>query len=199
MKKNILLVFGLIMASSEAFASIVQSTTGLSSPQTTITFDEFSIATNTVITNQYQSLGATFAPNLVQTPQSSSGFPNLAGGNLGNFSPVVDPFYISFTGVQMDVAFVMVTNPGTSTFTTLLNNVVVEAASFSTDFTSSNNWYVFNGTFDQIRVDVGGSNSAMLMDNLQLSNRVPVPATLALLGLGVAGIGYQRRKRETTA
>lgn len=199
MKKNILLVFGLIMASSEAFASIVQSTTGLSSPQTTITFDEFSIATNTVITNQYQSLGATFAPNLVQTPQSSSGFPNLAGGNLGNFSPVVDPFYISFTGVQMDVAFVMVTNPGTSTFTTLLNNVVVEAASFSTDFTSSNNWYVFNGTFDQIRVDVGGSNSAMLMDNLQLSNRVPAPATLALLGLGVAGIGYQRRKRETTA
>ena len=189
-------MIGMLTLSFTAGASIIQSSSGLSSPQTTITFDEFSIPNNTVVTNQYQSLGAIFTPNLYQTPQPSGGFPNISGGNLGNFSPVIDPFFINFSLDQTDVAFAMVTNPGTSTFTSLLNSIIAESVSFATN-TTSPNWYVFNGAFDQIRVDVGGSNSSMLMDNLQLTNQVPEPATLALFGIGLAGLGFARKKRKS--
>lgn len=83
MKKTMFLAFGLLLASSNTFAAITQQLTGLTSPQTTITFDEGGILPETVITDQYQSLGATFSPFLYQTPQTTTA-PNFEGGNLGN-------------------------------------------------------------------------------------------------------------------
>ena len=44
----------------------------------------------------------------------------------------------------------------------------------------------------------GGGTTGLVyfvIDNVTIGTRVPEPSTLALLGFGIAGIGYQRRKR----
>jgi hypothetical protein len=94
-----------------------------------------------------------------------------------------------------DVAFAFVTNQGSSTFTTFLSGVAQETATFTTTINSPDDIYQFTGFFDSIKIDVGGSSNAMLMDNLQF-NPVPAPAAVWLFGSGLLGmIGIARRKK----
>jgi hypothetical protein len=51
-----------------------------------------------------------------------------------------------------------------------------------------------NSQFDEMRILPSGS-AGLAVDTLQFNRRVPEPATLALLGLGLADIGYQRKRR----
>jgi hypothetical protein len=168
---------------------------GLPSPTTLLTFDEVVLPNNTIVTNQYQTFGVTFSPNLVYNSQGQVNFPNVTGNNLGNFAPgLVDPFFIDFTTDVSAAAFAMVTNPTTSTFTALLNNVPVESFSVGTTFTSPNDFYGFTGiTFNQIEVSTSGA--FMLLDNLQFNSAVPEPTTLALLGTGLLGLVMMRRRK----
>lgn len=195
----------LIAMAGQVQAGIITNNSGLSNPAQTITFDEFVFASGTSITNQYSSLGVTFSPNLVYNPQLAD-YPNITGNRLGNFvisspsTPYANPFFISFSTIQNEVAFAMVTNPGTSTFTALLNGTAVESFSATTNTISTNNYFGFTGiSFDAIRVDVGGSSGAMLLDNLQTGNisAVPEPTSLAVFAIGacVAGLGAARRRR----
>ncbi len=202
MKKKLLvgLVTGLFFAGmvGVASATIIESFTGLSSPESTITFDEFGIGSGTSITSQYSSLGVAFSPNLIQNAQMSY-FPNIDAYNLGNFSSndVFDPFNIEFLSAQTEAAFAFVTNTGTSTFSTYLNGALQETVSFVTN-ASTPNWYIFSGySFDTIKVDVGGFNNAMLLDNIQLGSAAPVPepATMLLFGTGLAGLAGLRRRQ----
>lgn len=193
----------LAAAAAQSEAAPITNGFGLSSPAQTITFDEFVFPAGTSITTEYSSLGVTFSPNLVYDAQLG-GFPNVSGHRLGNFNPIVDPFFIVFSTPQTEAAFAMVTNPGTSTFTALIGSTVVSSFSAATDTTSSTNFFGFTGiVFDTIRIDVGGSNSAMLLDNLQSGTAavIPEPTSLGLFGIGagvmaVAAVRPRRRRKS---
>lgn len=202
--RRLFLVAGLTAVPSLAVAAPIISTTGIASPALTITFSELALTANTVVTNQYASFGVTFSPNVFQNPQAVSGpHVDATPNSLSNFSFVPDQsipqFSILFNVDQTAAAFAMITNTGTSTFEAYLNGVLVESFSTTTFSSNINNFYGFTGiTFDEIRVSVGGSNQRGIFDNLQLgttsTSAVPEPATVALLGAGLAALRYRRRR-----
>lgn len=181
-----------------ANAAIVKTNTFLANPDVVVTFSELGLPSNTTVTNQYVPLGVEFSPGLLQSIIDMANFSSHGDAdNLVNFGPQVGntPVFIQFQSDVSAAAFAMVTNPGTSTFTTLLNGVVQETASLPTAFNETNDIYQFTGRFDTIRIDVGGDLNNMGIDNLQFK-AVPEPGTLALLGVGLAGFAAARRRRQ---
>ncbi len=211
MKIKFVAIVGMGMLANPMIAQatpIVGAGSGLASSDQTLTFSEAgAIGESTAITNQFAAFGVNFSggwdfqpdrfdPELVN--------PNMSGDSLNNFISFASggntPLFIEFTVQQNAATFAMVSNFGTSTFTALLGGAggsIIE--SFSAQLNgSSNNFFGFQDiVFDTIRIDVGGRFNALLIDNLQSAVAVPEPATLGLLGLGLAGIGVARRKRAS--
>lgn len=192
--------FGVSAALPASAATIIASGTGLAAPVTTITFSEFGVSSGAVVTNQYESLGATFG-SLTATEglyQTTSGSP---GNGLQNYFPdTYNPFSIKFTGTVTEAAFEMITNGYTDKFTAKLNGVEVESFTHTTG-----NWayYGFTGiTFDEIVVNVGYSSTAtnkhMRLDNVQIGAITPVPvsATVPLLLSALGGLCLIGRRRK---
>lgn len=184
-----------------AQAGTFNNSTGLTNPTQTINFNEFPLAEGDQVTNQFSSLGVSFT-NLYNTRAYNNSFPNIAGNTLANFinGSINNSFSIKFNNTLTEAAFTLVTNPGISTLTALLNGVVVETFT-ATTHTSSGNFYGFAGiNFNEIVVNAGGVNNAALIDNIQTSKSVPEPASLiGILGLGAFGITSLCKRKQQAA
>jgi hypothetical protein len=186
-------------------AQHIINNTGINNPAETITFSEHSFATGTPITNQFSDLGVTFGPALYYDVQPVF-FPTDFLANFDGNGNSSNPDAILFNNVQTAAAFAVETNPGTTTFTALLNGVPVDTftaattLSFLPDTSQDSNFYGFaNESFNEI--DVNPSNTFFQIDNLQLgsigSSGTPEPGSIALLGgLSLAGAAVLRRRRR---
>lgn len=183
-------------AADSTAGQIVNGSSGLSSPDTTITFDEIALANDTPLTNQYSAFGVTFSNMFYRTQPLFS--PNLAAPLAANFGPDFigfNPFSIHFTSDVRSAAFVVASSDTTSTFEALLDGVVVDSFTATTDPFSDTNFFGFVGfAFDEIRVTIGSSDGNAAIDNLQFA-AVPTPASWALLGSGIVGLGLFRRRK----
>jgi hypothetical protein len=194
-------------ATPVAASPINGSPTGLAAPTSTITFDEVVLPMDTSVTNQYASLGVTFAPNVYYSPQT--GFPNINGNDAGNFTSggagPINPVTMTFSQPLTGVAFNMAADETPYTFTSFLGGNPVESFTTSVGASSSSNFYGFqNSVFDSIRISQAGAGGGpyWLIDNIQLgaAAATPEPATLAVFGLMVAGgAGYVRRRAKAAA
>jgi PEP-CTERM motif len=199
MRKSVLAVAALAAAvmpmNAASAAQIVASTTGISNPDVVITFDEVVLPTNSLVTNEYAGFGVSFSPGLGYSPQT--GFPNIQGATLGNFSPYIQgPYTLSFNTQQSDVAFAMVSNGTQYLFEALLGGLTVESFTSAVPFNTSANFFGFTGSaFDAIRITSLQSDS-LLIDNLQLGSpgAVPEPGTWAMILLGFGAVGFSMRR-----
>ena len=186
---------------TQAQATFFQNTSGLSGTFTTETFDTNN-GDSTPAGSQFT--GLTFGPENFVSDLFDGAFPNITGSVIANFTILgcgepgncITPTFINFSSIMSDVAFAFVSDPGTSIFSAYLGANPVESFTANTDY--NGDFYGFTGiAFDSIRIDSGGSDSLYILDNLQsrTANGIPEPASLALLSLGLSGLGFVRRKK----
>lgn len=190
---------------SAASAVPINNASGLATPVTELHFDEFG-SNGVLVQDQYTALGvqlSTPIPTLYSDPFEGLDLWALNGN---------DNIQFQFLGTVNEAAVSFATNPGLSTFTALLDGVVVEQLESPTTITGNGSgqltYFGFQGiVFDTLAISAGGTNGAYRLDNLQFGDVTPSsgrtdalvsePGALALGLVGVAMlVGAGRRESE---
>ncbi len=163
-----------------------------------ITFDEFAVGT--VITNQY-------APQNVLFSGVSSTAPIIALADGFTVLSPVPPFngdfrmtfinpvnWVEFDAGYWDVRYSGVINlldPGMNVIGSFTNQMIWPEINAYEHFSFHGYGQIGGVYFSSINDPAGA-----VMDNLDFSAPVPEPATIALVGLGLLGLGARLRKRS---
>ena len=195
---------------STAKAVFLQNTTGLTSPGTTLTFEEIvltpfgpphgSAGNDPVLTSQYAAFGVNFSGfyyfNDNDDTAFNTQFPLIYSYDPAGPNGVNRSLSIQFSSPVSQAALAVgsIDSPEDTTFGAYLGGVSQGSGTFPTSLGNPNNYYGFTGiVFDELRITT--FSGILQADNLQFS-AVPEPATLSLLALGGLGLLMLRRKRN---
>ena len=194
-----------VFAPNPSQASPYQSNQGLDQPTQLLTFDEVVLSPRTTMTNHYAAFGVVFSgANPAYDPYDPPGNdgPNVSGHAFSNFKPfdTSGQLVIDFSSNLEAAALSLYSQTGTTTITAYLNGGFVESHNFSTNLTSTTNYYGFvHSRFNQLRITVASFDNAFIADNLQFRGSVvPAPGALvtALLGTVPGATLLLRRRRK---
>lgn len=182
-----------------AHAVFIQNDHGLDQPEQTLDFESVVLAANQPVEHQFAGAGVSFQHAFANADLSTA-YPHISGNRVGNFRSGFGQnglFTLDFAQDQQQVAFAMVSAPGTATFQALLNGQVVESFSVPSATTALNNFYGFQGiVLDRLTVSVQSSDRALIIDQLQSVAAVPEPHAALLLAAGLAGVSLSVRRSQ---
>ena len=180
------LSLGLILSSSGANATLI---------------DHTSYTTDTTFGLDWLDLSATAGQSVASALSSNSGWSYANNTQVSNLLSSFGITYVFTAGIatSMSPTVPQVTNfqslfgvTGGSGYT--LGGYFNGAVGHSTYLCISNNICGLGGSFTN-DVDLSGGNGIVGVFLVRSSETVPEPATLALLALGLLGLGFSRRKQ----
>jgi hypothetical protein len=183
-------------------ARIEGSSSGLSSPAYTESFNQPELPNFTPAGNTYVNLQFDQSVFVSTDYDANYGFDGLTLTNSSAYGAAIAPLSTLRTTMPVSgLAFGLITNPGQTRFSAYLGMQLVDSFVAPTSYDHDAYYYGFEGVlFDRVTIEVSGTSSAFVMDNLQLQPiaAVPEPASGLMLAGGIGLLALRRRMQRTS-
>lgn len=188
-----------------AHAGLIVDTVDTGVYDSTVTFDEHSLADLTLITNQFSDVGVTFTGNQIQLNGCGK---NTWGATLGQnfintYNNCSTPSYLPTLNIlfseTVDKVSLAIFNDVSLNFTTFLNNVELNTYNSGTTRRAIGYNIFDESAFNEIRINATTTRQYVAIGNIAYNKvtDVPEPSTLAILALGIMGLASRRLKKKS--